>query len=338
MLRLATNWFSRLATHAAIEARRSRSNADLLCSRRHIAIALIAALVVSSCEVATEQIVVGPIPRTELAGVDKIGVGASAECRAASGQLPDVVEGAGEGALRGAGEGAMTGLTPLIVLGQAGPIGMLIGAALCVVTVPLGLLVGTTVGAASAHSPEEVAAAQSAMLAALEDVDLLSTLVTRIAETGNFRTLSRFVACDPADLDADCTTARTGIGALVEIRSLQVAFITDQQGFGERWSPDMTPFVIVTAAVLTGAERHKSFQGSWRYRGKLVDFFELADDGAQRFAGEVTRAIDAIGDAIVADAFIGPEKVLSNRPVTPTQQIPETVALFQSPFTEVQAP
>jgi hypothetical protein len=340
MLGIMATWLGCSSNNAVVETRRLKCDADFLTTtRRRIAIALSVALVASGCQVTpTEEIAIGPIPRAELASVERIGVGASADCRAASGQLPDVVEGAGEGALRGAGEGAMAGLYPLVALGQAGPIGMLIGAALCVVTVPLGLIIGTTAGAASAHSPEEVAAAQSDMLAALEEVDPLSTLLARIAETGNFRTLSRFVICDPAAPGADCTTATSGVGALVEVKSLQVAFISNEQGFGERWSPDLTPFVIVTAAVLTGAGKQELFHGSWRYRGKLVDFFDLADNGARKFTLEVLRAIDAIGDAIVADAFIGPEKVLSNRPLPPTQQIPETVALFRSSFTEVQAP
>jgi hypothetical protein len=306
--------------------------------RRGLTAILALAVAAAACQPPAPpvDVVVAPIPQAELAGIERVGVVSTEACRATDGNLPDVIEGAGEGALRGAGDGAMIGLAPLS-LAEAGPIGLLIGAALCVVTVPLGVIVGTTVGAASAHSPEEVAAAEEAMRRALDDTDLVTALTSRIAETGNFRTLTAFVACDAVDPQASCPPLPpAAIGLVVELQQLHVSFLTPGKPGSARWSPDFTPFVVATAVVLTEPERRELFRGSWRYRGRLVDYFDMADAGAERFATELARAIEALGDAIVADAFVGPAKTLSSRPLPPMQQLPGSVALFQGSLTEVQ--
>ena len=257
---------------------------------------------------------------------------------------PDVVAGAGEGALHGAGQGALAGLTPAWAACAAAGIFpatfplCIVGIAVSAGTAPLGAIVGAVVGAARASSAEEVDAAEATMKEALSDFEMARSLETRIVQSGQALTQAQFFACtvEPGGrplfpyrgIEPCAGEDGSRPDAILTIRRLVAAF-PSSRGL----SPDVPMVVTVDACVTKEPDGEQLYAGLWRDRGPDEDFFEMVDDDAAGFRGQLARAADAMADAIVRDAFVGPP-----RPVTSAQQAPSAEKQVPGTVLQIAAP
>ena len=277
------------------------------------------AVLATGCAAKPEpKVVTVPVSPDALAQIRTVGVVAAPTCLD-PGDFPGVVEGAGEGALRGAGRGAAVGLGPGLVLCEGATPLCLAGIAWAVVVTPIGTLVGAGVGAAAASTTEEVEAARATMREAIAELDPVGMLKERIVESGNFLTLARFMSCDAEPGGEPCPEAN--VDAVVEIRTLAIAFPAG----GVDWSTDFPAVMAAGACVTKQPDGAELYAGQWRYRGPTIDFFDMAANDAARFHSELSKAVDAIGDAVVRDAFVGPPQRVTDLQIPPLKQRPGSV-------------
>jgi len=267
-----------------------------------------------------EPVMVPPISGYAQAQIRTVGVLAPPSCLSTE-ALPDVVAGAGEGARYGAGKGAVAGLTPLAVC-QGSPIACIGAIFLSAAATPVGAIVGTVVGAAGAHSAEEVEAAKATMTKALSDFEIARSLETGIAQSGEALTPARFLACSAEPGSEPCAGKDAPRpDATVTVRTLVAAF-PSSRGL----SPDFPVVLNVDACVTKESDGEVLYAGRWRYQGPNEDYFEMVEDDAAELRRQLGRAVDAVSDAIVRDAFVGPPQPETNvQGFPPRSQEPDTV-------------
>lgn len=296
---------------------------------------LVAGAVASGCQTQPEVQYAAPIDASALTEIQTVGVAASPNC-IRKGQLPQVAEGAAEGAGYGAGQGAQAGLLPVafgcgvIPPPESAPL-CVVGIALSAVAVPVLTIVGTVGGAINASSAEEVDAAEVAMQKAVGEFEVVGTLEKSIAESGNAMTSTHFSVCGEENEAQSCAgTDNARPDAVVVVRRLMLEFPAQRE-----LSPDFPVLMTVDACVTRQPDAAELYAGRWRYMGPKRDFFEAADDDAKLLRSELSQAVDAVGEAMVRDAFVGPPQPISS-PKSIEESIrdqrPGTVLLIEAPL------
>lgn len=232
------------------------------------------------------------------------------------------VSGAGGGALMGFGEGALGSLAAGMSSCVGGPascgLGLVLGAAAAIVAAPIGAIVG----AAKAHSNQEVQAADSYLRAALADIKPGEELSKRIAAATKLTTSHDMIAVPSTDGNENLSDlSAKGFGSVAETTITEFQLLS-----AGKIDPDVT--LVIAAQVLLRRVPGGSdlYRRKWANIGVSHNYFDMAANDAALLRSEIQSGLDKLGDRIVTDLFT------SNTPeLKETSPRPGTVVTIEAP-------
>jgi hypothetical protein len=231
-------------------------------------------------------------------GPEVIGKWAGAKSGFAQGSLGTlkgaaaVFVGAGSG-----GGGSGSGLALLAGVGIAA--GM-------VVLSPVVGVAGSVVGAANAHSPEEVDATaaelQSLVTSEMPGEELAEEIVAAAMKTAPDR-LIEIIRDVPVTSESDNAETHSryqsrGYGSVLHV-SAQYWF--ESEG---RISPDVKLTAIVSARLVPLSSDVPAYERAWQYVGHPKSYFSLGADGAALLRQEFRTVYALIAEKVVHDLFV----------------------------------
>ena len=214
----------------------------------------------------------------------------------------------GEAALYGAGQGALGSITLGLDICKSGALaarapGLLIcafGLALAVATAPVTALAGAGIGAAVAHPEKEIGDASTNIEAVLHDVRPSEALRDAVANSGRWRVGH---ALEAREGGASGGTFRDwsseGFNTVLQVQITQMQLRNE----GEI-DPDVTVVLDAQADLIRIRDTRLLYSRSWRYQSEEHEFFDVAEDRAQRLRREIMTGVNALGHKIVHDLFI----------------------------------
>jgi hypothetical protein len=192
-------------------------------------------------------------------------------------------KGVGEGAARGAGLGA--GSTVVGGAAAAGPYGLILG----ILLVPVGALVGTVVGAASAEPAAKVNEKERALKIAMEEL--------KVPET--------FRRC-VADALREQTSTPEGRVSSEQSPSTVLEVVVEEFGLAGPWliNPPLS-FVLTARTRLIRASDGTELYGHWlTYRGRAQPLDDWALRNPAMLREESERACRDLAERVVDEVFL----------------------------------
>jgi hypothetical protein len=203
-----------------------------------------------------------------------------------------------QGIARGPGEGASVAMgqwaqgSADAILNDPVP-----GLAVLIVTLPIAAIVG----AASAHSAEDVDAAKQTFAAVAAEPNLLPTLERRIAAVVREQSPARWgcVAAFEAGDVPPCADAKAA--ATLEIRASYVPVMKGRRD----------PEIFVAAMIEAKLKPHRGEISSmrWRYDSPTRRFFDLTANGGAALRSELDTMLDRLAQAVARDMITDPEPI-----------------------------
>jgi hypothetical protein len=173
--------------------------------------------------------------------------------------------------------------------------------ALGIAIAPVAAIVGAGIGAASAHSEAEIAAAQKSMTSALDAAEPAGAIRARVVALSEERVGRRMYDCgDSGNLDA-CQRRSPEPVAVVLWTTVNPPYFEVE---GEI-NPHLRLLLSANAEIVRTSDAATVYRGAWVYRGRQHDYFDLAADDAALYRGELNTATDALAAKVVDDLLIG---------------------------------
>lgn len=272
--------------------------------RRYIALALIAA--VSACSTVKT---VPPAPAEVCAQPGLWAVYAADTPTRAKSALPQPLppgQAAAAGAWAGGAGSVKMGFGAAISVPQHkdDPIAPVLATAflaLGIAIAPVAAIVGAGVGAASAHSEAEIAAAKNNMTKALDSVKPADAIRARVVALSEERAGRRTYDCgDSGNLDTCRRQSSELVAVLLSITVSSPYFEVEGS-----ISPDLRLLLSAKAEVIRSRDGVTEYQRAWVYRGRQHGYFDFAADAAKLFRAELDTAMAALAAKAVDDLLIG---------------------------------
>jgi len=206
----------------------------------------------------------------------------------------DVLRGKGAGAKKAMGDWAGDPFS-----GPPGYGGDPAAAVLLLGILIVGLPVAAAIGAASAHSGEEVDAAAESFRTAASDAALFDGLDSRVADRLNAIRPARWNCVEAASDDGTPPCARAARPATLIVGT---AYSAAAKG---RSSPDVTLIGKAEARLIRAGAEPVTVR--WRYDSEPLSYFRLAKDDGARLRKAIGAMQDALAAAIVRDLFVEPK-------------------------------
>jgi len=233
--------------------------------------------------------------------------------------LPDVqpsepqapVEGAGRAALTGAGQGAAIGFLTGAVACAGGPLlcglGVVAGAAFAVVGAPIGAIVG----AARAHSAQDVRIADASLRAALGQLRPSAMLRDKIVAAAREKTRYDLRPEEAPLGKAQQDLNGHDLASVMELAVSQIELVS-----AGRIDPESSLMIIAEIRLKDRASGAELYQRKWAYLGKQQKYFDMAAQNGALLRRELQTGIDRLADRIVFDLLItsAPERKVDGRP------------------------
>lgn len=212
----------------------------------------------------------------------------------------DPVQGfaAPDGIYQGAGEGAIGGMGEM--MGAAlvyGPVALLLA--------PVLLPVGAAVGAAKAHSPDEIDASVAAFHSVVGDQKRLTSLDRKFLESLGEDAARQWNCLEAASLTVEDTCSGSQSFARITLRPI---FIIGSEG---NYDPEIYFFGEISALLsmdgaASNARMGKIVETKWAYEEKLGSFFELAKDDGAILRQKLDDIVERFADRIASDLYVNP--------------------------------
>jgi hypothetical protein len=190
---------------------------------------------------------------------------------------------------------------------------------------PILLPVFAIVGAAKAHSPEEVDAAAAAFNSIGRDQELLTSLDRRFLEALGPQASRQWdcVAAESLIMEEACP----GREPIAQI-TLRPVFIVQSDGI---WDPDIDFFGEISAIVTidhaaSDARIDRIVEAKWAYREEFGSFFELAENEGALLRQKLEAVLDRLATRIADDLYLAPRPQEFMR-IKNRVQIPEGVVV-----------
>jgi hypothetical protein len=173
--------------------------------------------------------------------------------------------------------------------------------ALGIAVAPVAAIVGAGVGAASAYSEPEIAAAEESMTRALEAANTADAIRARVVTLAEQQVGRQLCDCGSVDdLDACRLQSPEPIAVVLSMTVSPPYFEIDGS-----ITPDLTLLLSVDAEVVRASDRVVLHRRAWVYRGHQHGYFQLAADDAALFRAQLDSAARALAAKVVYDLMIG---------------------------------
>jgi hypothetical protein len=170
-----------------------------------------------------------------------------------------------------------------------------------VVMAPVAAIVGGGIGAASAPSEADIAAAEQSMTKALEGAKPADAVRAQVTALARERAGLHLYDCvGVSSFDACRKQSPEPVAAVLTIQVRPPYFEVEGSV-----APRLRLLLSARAEVFRTNDPTTVYSRAWVYRGPQYGYFDLAADDAAKFRADLATAENALAEKIVDDLWIG---------------------------------